>query len=344
MNLLITRLHLIFLVTVLMSTGIMHAYTPITWITGNPNNVFAPLCLSNIHSNKKSCSPWQKHLHTNLFGGAQSNMYGRRIDQVYGVALQGHMHMDPLLRGLYTQVYVPAILTYGETYNWDKTTMRNIYRHGSTAAIADLPFVLGWNAIRRKSFRVSGYGFGIIPTTKFAFYHHRTKELLLSFDNHFACGLGGEVFVRICGTPRHHVDWLTEADVTFQECRKGIGTLTSWDYRTIKPIPIKIQATQLYKIRSGIAYKFRHFISDIGAQYLYTPERKYSLTGDALTVNNVTMNYDPSTHLLDLFADIGWVIGSHEPSPYVVVGTHMAIAGYNSCSDWDIHLKLGIDF
>lgn len=314
------------------------AYTPITWIERNPNNLFSPPCCSNIHGRLKKCSPWQGHVRANLFSMVQPREYYYGYEG-YGFALQGHLHMDRLLRGLYSQLYLPMLLVHEKIdFLIDQPTSYS----GSFATIADIPILLGWEAIQRKSWHFSGYFVGTIPTAKHGLFHHGLVKPYVSYNHQFSFGPGLENFVRLLGNPKHHIDWLTTADITFWRGVNKTWVFHDWTNNSKILEPIRIHANQMYRIRSDLAYKFKHFISNIGVQYLYIPEEKISLINQLSTPEKSESDFNQ--RMWDVFIEIGWEMQLAELPSYITIGTQSRAAAGNVPSSWNINVKIGTQF
>jgi len=318
-----------------------YAYTPTTWIEGTPNNLFSPPCVSNVHGRFKKCSPWQGHVQANLFSVVQPNesYYGY---EGYGIALQGHLHLDGLLKGLYVQLYVPTLLVHEKIRRWSWLSGPQKYYSGYSASIADIPTLIGWEAIQRKSWHVSGYFVGTIPTSKHKLFHHGLAYPSISYNRQFSCAPGLENFVRLWGKPKHHIDWLTEADVTFRRGFNDTWVTINWTDNSSTLVPIRIHANRMYRVRSDIAYKFKHFISDFGVQYLNIPEEECSLINQPPTSMDTVIS--PSQEMWDVFLDIGWEMQLAKLPSYVTIGVHYGIGEANTPEYWDINVKVGTQF
>lgn len=320
------------------------AYTPTTWIERTPNNLFSPPCVSNVHDRSKKCSPWQGHVRANLFSVVKPNEYYYGYEG-YGIALQGHLHMDRLLKGLYGQLYVPALLVHEKINEWNgligPQESHKSYS-GTSATIADIPVLIGWEAIQRKSWHVSGYFVGTIPTSKHTLFQNGLVNPFISYNRKFSYGPGLENFVRLWGKPKHHIDWLTNADITFWQGTNTKWSLTNWTDHSKILVPVKIHANHMYRVRSDLAYKFKHFISGIGVEYLHIPEEKISLINqtpaeesDAIDARYVTW---------DISLDIGWEMQLAKLPSYITIGAQDALAGMNTPQYWNINVKLGTQF
>ncbi len=324
------------------------AYTPTTWIEGTPNNLFSPPCVSNVHDRSKKSSPWQGHVRANLFSVVKPNEYYYGYEG-YGIALQGHLHMDRLLKGLYGQLYVPALLVHEKINEWNGLIgpqESHKFYSGSSATIADIPVLIGWEAIQRQSWHVSGYFVGTIPTSKHTLFQNGLLNPFISYNHKFSYGPGLENFVRLWGKPKHHIDWLTNADITFWQGFNGTGVLT-WANNSKTFVPVKIHANHMYRVRSDLAYKFKHFIGGIGVQYINIPEEKISLINqpephiDEIRIDAIT---NPSQHLWDISLDIGWEMQLAKLPSYITIGVQDALAGMNTPQYWNINVKLGTQF
>ncbi len=317
---------------------IMQAYTPTTWIDSTPNNLFAPLFLSNTLGEQKKSKSIQGNLRTNLFATYQQSSYGAGASFLEGVAAHGRVDADKILRGLYGEIYTPLVFS----------SIRNGYlRYASSATIADVPLLVGWSAIKKKRFQLDGYVLGIIPTTKRVLFHDGKSRYNIWFDDHFAWGLGSALVVHLWDRPRHKIDWLTEADVTFHEARKAAGILSStsdgWKTVTDIPILLKRHAGQMYKIQSGLVSKFKHFVSDIGVQYFITPRIKHSFIDTTLTANPPPI--DSAASIFNLFYDIGWRMRCGKFPSYVSLGANAIIPNHNDLIDrLNVTVKFGVDF
>lgn len=341
------RLRKLYLFLFFVSVADVSAYTPITWIEGIPNNLFSPPCFANVHGKFKKCSTWQGHVRANLFSVVQPKEY-YYSSEGYGLALQGHIHLDRLLQGLYGQLYVPALLVHKKGSEWNWSSRQEKSYSGYFASIADIPFLIGWEAIQRKSWHFSGYFVGTIPTSKHELFHHGSIQPFVSYNDQFSCAPGLESFVRLWGKPKHHIDWHLGADITFWRGINGTGVITNWtnDSGTLVPtatsVPVRIHANRMYRVQSDLSYKFKHFISDLGTQYLHIPEEKFSLINPPPTPVNT--NYNFSQQMLDVFLDVGMEMQLAKLPSYVTIGVQSRIAGTNVPPYLNINVKLGTQF
>jgi hypothetical protein len=153
------------------------------------------------------------------------------------------------------------------------------------------------------------------------------------------------VFVAI---KKHHLDWLTKANLTFKQSHNTTliyftTTDNWWKIQNETSYLTKRDSSQLYKIQSGLAYKFKHFISDFGIQYFHRPHINY--TSLDTTIPNEPINYQkPSYNAFNTFIDIGWHMTLNKLPSYITLGTyyHFLTQGYyENCR---LNLKFGIDF
>jgi hypothetical protein len=329
-------------------TVVGRAYTPVTWINGTPNTLFAPPCLTEVHGEKKKCPPWQGHVRTNLFAVCQKDYLGFSPSYAGGIALQGHLHLDKILHNLYGEIYAPIVLAAeGKRYYWSLNfTSKKQSTYSSMATVADVPLLIGYTAIKRKRFQLDGYVLGIIPTVKRALFYQGTAVPHIRFDDHFSWGIGSSCLVHLWGRPQHNLGWLTEADITFHEGRNetNVFSVTTDGWKTVKKVPILLRrhADQLYMVQSNLAYKFKHLVSDLGVRYFHIPGIKYSLL-DTTIITQPPMPW-PALELFDAFSDIGWIMHLYKLPSYVTLGAHYQILKHDYLEAWGINLKFGVDF
>jgi hypothetical protein len=98
----------------------------------------------------------------------------------------------------------------------------------------------------------------------------------------------------------------------------------------------------MYRVRSDLAYKFKHFISGFGVQYIHIPEAKVSLINPPPTPMNT--NYNFSQPMWDVFLDVGWEMQLAKLPSYVTIGVQDGLAGVIVPQYWNINVKLGTQF
>lgn len=204
------------------SFGVGTTYTPITIVHGLPNSFFEPPCVADTQHEDEPDALWQRYVRANLFAVEPHGGYG--------LAVQGSIQRDDEVNRVYGKIYIPLGITEKRYFDSDH------YSRGST--IADLTVQIGITAIQRRSFELEAYALGKIPMATY-------KHSCWPQDNNVSGGFGSSCFIRMCGTPQHHFDCLTEADILFN---------TKW---------------ASYKIQSALVYRFGNFISDLGWRYIH---------------------------------------------------------------------------
>jgi hypothetical protein len=314
----------------LMAMGISSApaYVPTTWIRGVPNNIYSPLAVINASQDIDTYLPFNFDPQVNLLALAQNSQHLSGQCQSYGLGFQGTLYMDKVLRGLYSQIYAAALINHGRTHDQSFNV-----KHDTSASIADTHLAIGWKALHNKKVTLSGYLFGIIPATKQALFDSNKTIDWIGLDNHFAWGTGLDLFVRIWGNQRHHIDWLTDTNVTFLTSRNAQAWKNDNGY---KLYPIKIHAHQLYKCQTSLAYQFKNFISDCGMSYFYMPGPQYDMNG-------ITKRLNPSDLWVSFLGDIGTILPLHRSHFYCSLGAQVTY--YNHSFDmWSANLKCGLRF
>jgi hypothetical protein len=316
----------------MMGASAAHAYVPTIWINGTPNNIYTPLCRASICHEKGKRSPLNVNAQMDFFALAQWSNFAYGQCQACGVSLQGDMHMNRLLNGIYCQIYASALMNHARSY--DYLAQRVFYN--TLASLTDTHFLLGLNAVHKNRFRCSGYVFGIIPATRHSLFNSSKIISWVGLDDHFAWGVGIDLFVRVWGKKLHHVDWLADTDVTFLTSRKGLAwTKSNGIYQ---PCHIEICSSQLYKIRSALAYQCNYFISDIGIQLFCAPDLKYT------SIDNLSKKtLEQSTLWASLFCDVGTTIQLCDVPSYAALGVQGTGRdhGYDS---FNANFKFGINF
>lgn len=339
------RLRKTYLSLFLIYVGFVSAYTPTTWIDGFPNNLFAPPCLADVHGRFKKCSQWQGHVRVNFFSIVQPNKYLDISDygyEAYGFALQGHLHLDRLLQGLYGQLYIPGLLVHKKGSEWDWLNRLQKSYSGSSASIADIPLLIGWEAIQRRSWHFSGYLIGTIPTAKHELFHHGLIHPFVSYNRQFSCGPGVESTVRLWGKTKHYIDWFLGGDITFWRGINGKGVINDWIHGLNTLIPIRIHANRMYRVRSNLSYKLKHFLSDVGVQYLRIPGEKFSLINQPSMPVNTNARF--GQEMWDVFFDVGMEMNFAKLPSYITIGIQERVAGVNVLRHLTINAKIGTQF
>jgi hypothetical protein len=312
-----------------MGMSAVHAYVPTTWIRGVPNNIYSPLGAINASQELDTYLPCNFDPRVNLFALTQRSQHLAGQCQAYGLGFQGTLYMDKVLQGLYSQIYAAALMNHGKIHDQSFRVKQD-----TSSSLADTHLALGWKALNKKRLSLSGYLFGIIPAPKHALFDPNKIINWIGLDNHFAWGTGLDVFVRLWGNQFHHIDWLTDTNVTFLTSRHAQAWKNNSGYELC---PIKIHAHQLYKCQSTIAYQFKNFISDLGIQCFYMPAPHYDMA------NGLTKSLTPSDLWVSFLCDIGVVLPVHQSSLYCSLGAQ--VTDYNHSFDmWSANLKCGIRF
>lgn len=322
------------------SISFAQAYIPTTWINEVPNNLYAPPCLTSKDKANKTKNLLQADANVNFFLLAQwsNSLYGQH--QAGGFSVQGRVRANRLLPGIYGQINTAIVMNHEKSY--DSKNQR--LRYNELISLADTHCLIGWNAINKKRFQLSGYALGIIPATKHAILNSGRVISWVGLDNHFAWGLGIESSLQLLQTERHHLDWLIDSNMTFLENRKGIAWVNN--NGIYEPQEIKIDSNQLYKISSTLAYNYKRFLSDIGVQLFYMPSLKYS----SLKNTPIKRTLEPKTWWNTLFGDIGLLTHVRKLEAYGTIGGQ--VTAYEHLLNWDnrpfdswgINLKLGLIF
>jgi len=314
----------------LMCYGKALSYTPITWINGAPHNIYKPLCLVGAY--QKDAQSRFFHLDANAVALSQWSRIAHITSnsQLYGLAIQGTMNMDQLLSGLYSNVYVAALINHEKTYD---SIWRAQYHY--EAGLADTHLQLGWKAYNKEKAVLSCYAFGIIPATKHALFDATKTINWVGLDAHFAWGIGANLQVRLKGNTVHHCDWLTDVNVTFLEsCHTKAWVKNNGFYELY---PIKIYAHQLYKFSTTLAYQYKKFISDIGVHFFYMPSLNYT------RADNISQVLEPADYAFAPFCDVGATFPSRKLSYYCSVGAQATCFNHGS-NYWGANLKGGVHF
>ncbi len=310
--------------------GITHAYLPTTWIKGVPNNIYNPLSSTDAFKEDEQSARHIRFEPTiNFFALTQQSqhMYGQC--SVYGLGLQSTLFMDNLLPGLYSTI-ATAVLTKHDRVHGHSSKIR----HTTSSSLSDTTIALGWKALSTPRLYLSGYLFGIIPAPHHSLRNSSNTVPWIGLDNHFVGGAGLETGMRLCGTARHHLDLLTDAQVLFLTDRQA----QAWVKKSQRWVlhPIKIHAHELYKLQPTLIYQWSHFISDLGIQYFYMPEPAYT------DMNGIHKHLD-ADRWCSLMYNIGATISSSTADFYCTVGAQLT--GRNQSFDmWGSNLKCCLRF
>jgi hypothetical protein len=316
-----------------MGMGITHAYIPTTWIQGTPQNIYSPSCTINASQEGGVYRPFMFEPEINIFTLAQKSqhMYGQC--NVAGLGFRGTLYMDRMLRGLYSQIAIAALTNHGRIHD-----QASHVKHVSSSNLADSTITLGWKMLNRKNLGVSAYIFGTIPAPHCATYTPGIIRNWVGLDRHVTWGTGMDLWKRLWGTKLHHIDWLSDAQITFLTKRHAHAWMMTPDGYQL--CPITIHAHELYKLQSTLAYQFKNFISDVGVQCFYMPAPYYDNYDTATQYDRRLESSDLSVSLL---CDVGAVFPCNKASWYCSLGAQLT--EYNHSFDmWSANLKTGVRF
>lgn len=232
----------------------------------------------------------KEEIYASWQGDIQTNLFAVGPDGGYGLAMEGGLRRDDILHGIFGRIYIPVGFAYEQR-----------------KYIAELSLLGGLSVIKRKSFGFDVYALAKIPQAIHSVSH-----------NNFSGGFGCSCFIRIFGKPKHHLDCLTEVDVLFHApytWRWGGSTYHSKDHAS-------------YKIQSALAYRFKHFVSDLG--WRCDGHNQYWNAGT-------------------LFADVGWLMRCGKFPSYLTLGVGLVGVSVPYCCPAGscaplTQLKFGVNF
>lgn len=320
----------VFICFLITGMGITQGYIPTTWIQGTPENVHNPLCTINASQEGGAYRPFTFEPEINLFtlGQKSQHMYGQC--NVAGLSFRGTLYMDRILRGLYSQIATAVLTNHG----WIHDQAYQL-KHVSSSNLADSTITLGWKMLNRKNLGVSAYIFGTIPAPQRTSYTPEIINNWVGLDDHVTWGAGMDLWKRLWGNKLHHIDWLSDAQITFLAKRHTQAWMMKPDGYGLHPI--NIHAHELYKLQSTLAYQFKNFISDFGVQCFYLPAPYYD------TATQSDRRLEPSDLLVSFLYDLGLVFPRDKASWYCSLGGQ--VTEYNHSFDmWSANLKTGVRF
>lgn len=250
-----------------------NAYTPLTWINKNPQELFLDsLSFQRPTEQEDQTLPadWKKENAATFFTSINRSLDGTRY-QAGGIALEGHLKLGPIVSGLYANIYVPVAMVHTKEPTQNHDTL--------VVGIPDGTLLLGWNAIKKQDFNCSLYLFGVTPVTDNKVFYHRNS--FVGFNSHqrlSSWGFGGDAALRLMKKKRYEVSWLNEANVRFDQASNEFYVGSDNEQKTSVITLLKINPNQLYHARSWLAFTMDNgeVFHHLGVRYLFSPKEMYT--------------------------------------------------------------------